>query len=42
MRLWENGNLMVINGIDRKAVIWTGTGKAYNRGFLKIKAVDLY
>ena len=25
-----------------KADIWMGTGEAYNKGFLKIKAVDLY
>ena len=42
MRLQENRNLMVIDGIDRKAVIWMETGEAYDGGFLKIKAVDLY
>ena len=41
-RLQENGNLMVIDRIDRKVVIWMKTGEAYNRGFLIIKAVDLY
>ena len=33
--LQENRNLMVIDGINRKAVIWTETGEVYNRGFLK-------
>ena len=42
MRLWENRNLMVIDGIDSKAAIWMETGEAYDRGFLKIKAADLY
>ena len=42
MRLWEYRNLMVFDGINRKAVIWMETGEAYDRGFLKINAVDLY
>ena len=41
-RLQEDRNLTVINGINRKAVIWTETGEVYNGGFLIINAVDLY
>ena len=33
---------MVIDGIDWKVDIWMETGEVYDRGFLKIKAVDLY
>ena len=41
-RLWENRNLMVIDGINRKEVIWMDTGEAHNGGFPIIKAVDFY
>ena len=30
---------MVFDRINEKAVIWTETGEAYNRGFFIIKAV---
>ena len=41
-RLQENRNLMVIDRINRKAVIWMETGEVYDRGLLIIKAVDPY
>ena len=41
-RLQENGNLTVIDRIDRKVEICMETGKTYDRGIFIIKAVDLY